>query len=105
MTIDKTDPTQLQPIPGIGAYNAMWMPLIYPERARLFRGTLITWPSPQTLYHYTNVSAFYSIISNRGLWASHIAYMNDASEIHHGRQFAREIIGRLRKKKSISIFS
>lgn len=98
MTSNEQETKRLAPLPGHGAHNAMWMPLIHPERVRLYRKTLIVWPERQTLYHYTTIPAFFSIISGQGLWASHIAYMNDASEIHHGRTFACEVIERLAGK-------
>jgi hypothetical protein len=45
--------------------------------------TLINFPSsaaPDTLYHYTRLDAFRSIIAHRVLWLSDITKMNDAKE-------------------------
>ena len=42
-------------------------------------------PSHQLpLFHYTDVRAFSAIVETGHLWATHIAYMNDASELSYG---------------------
>lgn len=45
---------------------------------------------PPTLYHYTSLPAFNSIVSTRKLWATHVRYMNDSSEIDHALRYAME---------------
>nr|MBP3281477.1 DUF2971 domain-containing protein [Treponema sp.] len=35
---------------------------------------------PNKLYHYTNGTAFLSIVKNKQMWASHIRFMNDLKE-------------------------
>ncbi len=37
-----------------------------------------------TIYHYTTVSAYKSIIENKCLWASDVRYLNDNNEIKYG---------------------
>ena len=37
-------------------------------------------PTEDLLYHYTNLTAFQSIVENGKLWATHIRYLNDTSE-------------------------
>jgi hypothetical protein len=38
---------------------------------------------PNRLWHYTSIDAFVSIVRSKSLWASHFAYLNDASELSH----------------------
>lgn len=47
---------------------------------------------PDTLYHYTSTDAFYKIIDSGCLWASHVRFMTDASEIVYGRELLREML-------------
>lgn len=44
------------------------------------------------VYHYTDISGFISIMQNRELWASHIAFMNDTSEYLHGKDLFQKQI-------------
>lgn len=53
-----------------------------------------------TLYHYTSLDAFKGIIESGMLWATHIAYMNDASEYLHAVKAAGEISGCLAKQET-----
>jgi hypothetical protein len=45
----------------------------------------------ETIYHYTTLGALKSIIENQELWLTDYKYLNDASEILHGMQVAREV--------------
>ncbi len=47
---------------------------------------------PQTLYHYTSIEAFRSIIVNKQLWMTNIKYLNDSSELVHGIDIALAVI-------------
>ena len=48
-----------------------------------------------TLYHYTSLNGVLGILHSRAIWASHVSYLNDASEFLHGVSFAREIAGNI----------
>jgi hypothetical protein len=40
-----------------------------------------------SLYHYTDLSAVYSILKNNKLWLTDIRYLNDSQELHDGVAF------------------
>jgi hypothetical protein len=44
-----------------------------------------------SIYHYTTLGALKSIIENQELWLTDYEYLNDASEIRHGVEVAREV--------------
>ncbi len=46
-----------------------------------------------TLYHYTSLNGFLGILGSRTVWATHVSYLNDASEFFHGLSFAKKIAG------------
>lgn len=43
-----------------------------------------------SLYHYTDLSAVYSILKNNKLWLTDIRYLNDSQELHDGIEFLME---------------
>ena len=45
----------------------------------------------KSIYHYTTLGALNSIIENKELWLTDYEYLNDASEIRHGVEIAREV--------------
>lgn len=45
-----------------------------------------------TLYHYTSLSAFISIIKNNEIWVSHYSAMNDKDEFSKGYEIAKSLI-------------
>ena len=47
------------------------------------------------VYHYTDIGGFISIMQNRELWASHIYFMNDKSEYHHGKEMYQSTLEKL----------
>lgn len=47
---------------------------------------------PDTLYHYTTVSGLQGILSSSSLYATHIAYLNDAEEMKHGVKQINELM-------------
>jgi Protein of unknown function (DUF2971) len=49
-------------------------------------------PKEGLLYHYTNLTAFQSIVENGKLWATHIHYLNDTSEQRLFEQLIRSRI-------------
>ena len=46
----------------------------------------------KNVYHYTDIAGFISIMQNRELWASHIAFMNDKTEYLHGKEIFKKRI-------------
>lgn len=46
----------------------------------------------QTLYHYTCIDAFMSIMKNRDFWISNIRFMNDSQEFVNGRDIFIKVI-------------
>lgn len=53
----------------------------------------------QTLYHYTCIDAFMSIMKNRDFWISNMRFMNDSQEFVNGRDiFIKVIQERLRNE-------
>lgn len=44
------------------------------------------------MWHYTNINALYSILSNRKIWMTDIRYLNDASEYHDGISEFKDIL-------------
>ena len=50
--------------------------------------------SPGVVYHYTSAAGLYGIIAEGVLRATNFSYLNDSSEIHHGRSIAAKIITR-----------
>ncbi len=54
------------------------------------------------LYHYTDLNALISILSNHDLWLTHSRYSNDEHEITHGYQVARSIIKQKRDSSDIN---
>ena len=55
-------------------------------------GSKISAMYPQTLYHYTSLEAFRSIIVNKQLWMTNIKYLNDSSELIHGIDIALSVV-------------
>jgi hypothetical protein len=55
--------------------------------------TPYTEPPPQ-LYHYTTKEAFLGILQSRCLWASHILYQNDRTEVLHTVEILKETLKR-----------
>lgn len=46
----------------------------------------------ETIYHYTDVNGFISIIQNREFWLSHMRFMNDRKEYLEGKELLKKII-------------
>src|SRR6266496_504372 len=53
-------------------------------------------PLPErTLYHYTSLAGLIGIIGGKSLWATHIAYLNDAAEIRYAVELLRGEIAKI----------
>jgi hypothetical protein len=46
----------------------------------------------KTLYHYTSISSLTSIAESKTIWASHIYYLNDISELTYAGEVMRDAI-------------
>jgi hypothetical protein len=49
---------------------------------------------PSTLYHYTTPAGLLGIIENNKLWATHINYLNDATELGYARELVETALAR-----------
>jgi hypothetical protein len=47
---------------------------------------------PPTLYHYTTAAGLAGILRTKTLWATHAIFMNDRSEVEHGRSIAASLV-------------
>ncbi len=52
-----------------------------------------------TLYHYTGIGALLNIVKSRKLWASHIFYLNDDSEISYASECLRACVAKQMLRK------
>jgi len=56
---------------------------------------LLTGPAtqiPKTLYHYTNAEGLLGIVDSGTVWATHSAYLNDASELQYAIGLMKEVV-------------
>jgi hypothetical protein len=67
---------------------------------RIVRMTLYDAGSPERLWHYTSGSGAKGIFESRTLWAGHLGYMNDTSEVGHAMSVSREVVERLKQELS-----
>lgn len=51
--------------------------------------------APERLWHYTSGAGAKGIFQSRTLWAGHLGYMNDTSEVGHAMNLSREVVERL----------
>ncbi|WP_431857582.1 DUF2971 domain-containing protein [Azospirillum sp.] len=69
------------------------------------RRSEIPFTTSKFIYHYTDLFGFKGIVESKGVWASHIRYMNDAEEVLHGRRLALRVLSWLAQKPEYSSFS
>lgn len=50
--------------------------------------------APSVVYHYTSAGGLLGIVGDGMVRASNFEYLNDTTEIHHGRERANNVIGR-----------
>src|SRR5438045_1716386 len=67
---------------SIGSHN---VDLIFMPQSRLKQGLLL-------LYHYTDLSGLLGILKKHDLWLTHSRYSNDAEEMVHGTNVAKQAI-------------
>jgi hypothetical protein len=61
---------------------------------------------PSTIYHYTNVASFVSLMQSKTLWASRSEFLNDATEFRYGQKVSLEQIDKLKRSdKRYAFFS
>jgi hypothetical protein len=56
------------------------------------RGIVFAPPLPGLIYHYTSPQGFRGIVESNKLWATHVGFLNDRSEIEHGCSVVREAL-------------
>lgn len=49
-------------------------------------------PLPEELHHYTGISALIGMARTRALWAGHIYFLNDASEVKHACDLLQRLL-------------
>ena len=49
-------------------------------------------PSPPRLFHYTDANGLLGIIQSQTMWATHVDYLNDASEVQYGQRLVVEML-------------
>jgi hypothetical protein len=69
---------------------------------RIVRMTLYDDGAPERLWHYTSGSGAKAIFDSRTLWAGHLGYMNDTSEVSHAMNVSREVVSRLQRDQELS---
>lgn len=47
---------------------------------------------PETLYHYTDAAGLLGIVTSRTVWATHYAYLNDASEFRYAVGVMEDVV-------------
>lgn len=50
---------------------------------------------PATVYHYTSLEGFVGIVSNRSVWMTEFAYLNDRREVRYGLDLVLEAVNAL----------
>lgn len=61
----------------------------------------------EKLYHYTTAEGLKSILEGREFWATHVAHLNDSSELEYGLNLLRSRLGVLeneRQNKYVNAF-
>jgi len=54
-----------------------------------------------SIFHYTNVSAVYSILLNRSIWLTDLRFLNDSRELHDGIA----VLSKILKKPQLGLFA
>jgi Protein of unknown function (DUF2971) len=67
------------------------------------RGRAQSRAAPPLLYHYTNAAGLLGIIENNKIWATHINYLNDASELSYARQLVDNILAQSQKEAASEV--
>jgi hypothetical protein len=49
-------------------------------------------PSPETLYHYTDIDGLKGILSTQKLWATNAVFLNDRTELLHSLSMLKRVI-------------
>ena len=59
-------------------------------------------PTPDVVYHYTDINGLKGIIDSGEIWLTDYQFMNDSSEIVHGLRLAKRILKKLQEKNEYS---
>lgn len=74
-----------------GAIQTFW------NEARRYK--LVSDARPKTVYHYTSLEGFMGIVSNRAVWMTEFAYLNDRQEIRYGTELLlQEVVTMLKNE-------
>lgn len=61
---------------------------------------------PRALFHYTSADALFNIVSSQTMWSTHVQYLNDSQEFHHGMQMIKDrLIAKVSKTNPASEMS
>lgn len=71
---------------------------IFWDEAR--RQQLVPHSLPATVYHYTSLEGFIGIVSNRSVWMTEFAYLNDRREVRYGLDLVLETVNALLETES-----
>jgi hypothetical protein len=55
----------------------------------------LTKPIPETLWHYTSLQGFLSIVASKHIFATDMRYLNDREEFVHAQAFVDQVISEL----------
>jgi hypothetical protein len=53
---------------------------------------------PEILYHYTNSAGLLGIIKSKTLWATHVRFLNDESEVRYSRKLLGTVVERFERE-------
>lgn len=70
---------------------------LYLKIGEVFAAYCAKKPPPETLYHYTNSAGLKGIIESGAVRATHVAFMNDATEYLHATQVLRDRVRGVRR--------
>jgi hypothetical protein len=64
---------------------------------KLFEGNMIQWiqcqgSPPNCLYHYTTSEGLLGILRSNRMWATHVSYLNDPSELRYARALIKSCV-------------
>ncbi|MEA3275854.1 MAG: hypothetical protein U9Q81_11300 [Pseudomonadota bacterium] len=74
---------------------------VFLDSIQSFHNYLVQAVQPdQRFFHYTDLSALSSIVSNHDIWLTNSRYSNDRDEVSHGYRIAKEVVEKqLRSEK------
>ena len=104
-------------VPGAGYLNAKFWPIPLDEEntkgavdlstpvKQFIPGYILSIPKRTNLFHYTTIQGLFGIILSNDIYVSHIRYLNDSSEVIHGKELAVDVLRKLATKWRFGEFS